>query len=76
MKDSDYTQREGSETRIIERCLLSPKNDKRDVCALHCNLDKIRETGFRGRRRAKRIDRLRKQWPQAVVAAGAKVEVP
>jgi hypothetical protein len=75
MKDSDYTQRGGSEDRMVSRCLISGNNEKKGKCALHCELDEIRKEGLWGRRRAKRIERLRKDWPETV-AAGASVEAP
>ena len=77
MKDADYTPREerGSENRIVQRCLISTSNLKKPTCALHCNLDKMRAEGFWGRRRAKRIGKLRDQWPEAV-AAGTTAEAP
>jgi uncharacterized protein (DUF2235 family) len=75
MTDADYTSREdGSEDRMVRRCLVSADNEKKKICALHCDLDEMRSKGFMGRRRAKRIARLREQWADTIAAA--KAEAP
>ncbi len=74
MKDSDYTVRAGSEDRIVRRCQVSTGNEKKEKCALHCDLTKMESSWFSGRRRAKRIGKLREAWRDAVAAA--KAEAP
>ena len=71
MKDSDYTVREGTEDRIVRRCQVNPLNEKRQTCALQCDLTKMESSWFSGRWRAKRIRKLRKQWEDTIAAANA-----
>jgi uncharacterized protein (DUF2235 family) len=71
MTDADYTQREESEDRIVRRCQINPDNERKGTCALHCDLTKMESSWFGGRRRAKRIRKLREKWQDAIAAAHA-----
>jgi hypothetical protein len=65
----DFTRREGTEDTLVKLCHLSQQNVRRPECALHCDLKKVDGNWLWGRRRARRMRKLREEWATTIAAA-------
>ena len=69
MKD-DYTQREeNAKTGFVRRCQISNQQREEAKCALLRDLNEMERSWFGGRRRAKRIRKLREKWQEVIAAS-------
>jgi uncharacterized protein (DUF2235 family) len=68
--DPVYTEKGETEKRFFALCHDNCTHEKREDCALYCNLDQLDRGWLKGILRLRRLRRVRESWKDILVAKG------
>jgi hypothetical protein len=68
--DPVYTEKGETEKRFIALCHDNFTHEKREDCALYCNLGQLDQGWLKGLLRLRRLRRVRESWKDTLVTKG------